>query len=260
VAEWLGRGLQSLVHRFDSGPRLLYHACELVDVLARGGLVRIATTMTYSAVMAVYEGILRRFSGGNVIGSGGGGTYYDFDSGLIMNRRGPRVQQAGCIRREFVDIGETRINNVVLTPYQDALLQEALGQEVALSMIGPKPDSQKRHTVVAMRTPRGGVNRPSKKKLWAAAIFSTLLNWIVGAVLGTLVFFLVIAAIAWGAYAIHRNWDLFVVIVFAEAVVALGFFVWMIVSPVVNARRVLRAATALDGPPAPDVPTMISEA
>ncbi len=22
VAEWLGRGLQSLVHRFDSGPRL----------------------------------------------------------------------------------------------------------------------------------------------------------------------------------------------------------------------------------------------
>ena len=28
VAEWLGRGLQSLVHRFESGPRLDSYGCE----------------------------------------------------------------------------------------------------------------------------------------------------------------------------------------------------------------------------------------
>jgi hypothetical protein len=38
VAEWLGRGLQSLVHQFDSGRRLPLVLME--DAVTRGRLVR----------------------------------------------------------------------------------------------------------------------------------------------------------------------------------------------------------------------------
>jgi hypothetical protein len=31
VAEWLGRGLQSLAHRFDSGPRLFSQGLRLTQ-------------------------------------------------------------------------------------------------------------------------------------------------------------------------------------------------------------------------------------
>jgi hypothetical protein len=34
VAEWLGRGLQSLVHRFESGPRLFSPGCGIITAVA----------------------------------------------------------------------------------------------------------------------------------------------------------------------------------------------------------------------------------
>jgi hypothetical protein len=122
---------------------------------------------------------------------------------------------------------------------------------------GPEPSSAKRHTVVAIRTPKGGVNRPSAKELWTGAILSTLRTWL-GAVFLTLFLWIVLAAIAYGGYALYRNWDLFVVVFFLVTAVALGVFVWLVVTPIVDARRVFRAAAALDEPPASAVPTMIS--
>ena len=44
---------------------------------------------------------------------------------------------------------------MVLTPQYDALVQEAVGQEVALSMTGPTADKGGRKTLVAMRTSKG---------------------------------------------------------------------------------------------------------
>jgi hypothetical protein len=195
--------------------------------------------------MAVYEGVLRKISDGEVISSQDRGGYYVERFGVIRYRRGVVDDQAGWMRRHFVDIGETRIRNVVLMPYYDALLQEAVGEEVALSVTGPEPSSAKRHTVVAIRTPKGGVNRPSARQLWTGAIVSTLRTWL-GAVFLTLFLWIVLAAIAYGGYALYRNWDLFVVVFFLVTAVALGVFVWLVVTPIVDARRVFRAAYALD--------------
>ena len=44
------------------------------------------------------------------------------------------------MRRHFADIGGTRIRNAILAPYYDELLQEAVGQEVGLSITGPAPE------------------------------------------------------------------------------------------------------------------------
>jgi hypothetical protein len=197
--------------------------------------------------MAVYEGVLKKISGGDVISSQGRGGYYVERFGVTRYRKGIVDDQAGWTRHHFVDIGETRIRSVMLMPYHEALLQEAVGEEVALSMTGPEPSSGKRHTVVAIRTPKGGVNRPSGKQLWVAAIFNTLRTWL-GAVFGTLFLFVAMVAVAYGGYALYRNWDLFVVVFFIEVAIALTFFVWLIVAPIVDARRIFRAASALDEP------------
>lgn len=49
-----------------------------------------------------------------------------------------------------------------------------------------------------------------------------------------------------GIYAIFRYWPLFVVLISVAVVVALAVFVWLIVAPIVDARRMFRAAAALD--------------
>jgi hypothetical protein len=207
--------------------------------------------------MAVYEGVLKKISGGNVISSDDRGGYYVTRFGVTRYRRRIVDDQAGWTQHQFVDVGETRIRNVVLMPYHAALLQEAVGEEVALSMTGPEPSSAKRHTVVAIRTPKGGVNRPTSKQLWAAAILNTLRTWL-GAVFFTIFLWVVMVALAYGGYALYRNWDLFVVVFFLVTAVALAVFVWLFVAPIVDARRAFRAAFALDGTPASAVPTMIS--
>jgi hypothetical protein len=195
--------------------------------------------------VAVYEGVLHKVSEGEVISSQGTGGYYTNRVGIIRHHKTGVDDQAGWTRYHFVDIGETRIRNVMLMPYQNALLREAIGEEIALSMTGPEPSSAKRHTVLAIRTPKGGVNRPSEKQLWAAAILNTLRTWL-AAVIGAVVLFVVLFAVAWGIYAIFRYWPLFVVLFFVGVAVALAVFVWLIVAPIVDARRMFRAAAALD--------------
>jgi hypothetical protein len=209
--------------------------------------------------MAVYEGVLGKLAGGNVVSSEGRGGYYVERFGVIRHRKGVVDDQAGWTRRQFVDIGETRIRNVMLMPYQDALLQEAVGEVVALSMTGPEPSSAKRHTVLAIRTPKGGVSRPSGKQLWVGAIFNTLRTWL-GAVFLTAIlsFVLLIVAGLIAAFIFDSSVPVFVAGLVVGGVVALAVFVVLIVAPIVDARRMFRAASALDGTPASAVPTMIS--
>jgi hypothetical protein len=49
VAEWLGRGLQSLAHQFDSGRRLAIDVYDVLTDLRRGG--RVVTLGAPSATM-----------------------------------------------------------------------------------------------------------------------------------------------------------------------------------------------------------------
>jgi hypothetical protein len=200
--------------------------------------------------MAVYEGVLGKIPGGDVISSGGRGGYYVTRFGVTRYRKGLVDDQAGWTRHQFVDIGETRIRTVMLMPYHEALLQEAVGQEVALSMTGPEPESAKRHTVLAIRTPKGGVNRPSGKQLWVAAILNTLRTWL-GAALLTVVLIVVLGVVAAAAANIFDSMALLKVGLVIALAIALGVLVWLLVAPIVDARRMFRAAAALDETPLP---------
>jgi hypothetical protein len=75
----------------------------------------------------------------------------------------------------------------VLLPYWDELLKEAVGQEVALSVAGRDPTSNKRHTVLAMRTPRGGLTRPSRIVLLASSIVGLFKLWIGAPILALII-------------------------------------------------------------------------
>jgi hypothetical protein len=195
---------------------------------------------------AVYEGVLRKISPGQVISCERRGAYYVQRFGVIRKRGGVRDDQAGWTQHQFVDIGETRIRNVVLMPYQEALLQEAVGEEVALSMTGPEPSSGKRHTVVAIRTPKGGVDRPSEKQLWVGAVLYTLRTWL-GAVILTVLLSVVLFLVA-GVIAkiFDASWPVFAAGLVIAGVVVLAVFVTLIVAPIVDATRAFRAAGALD--------------
>jgi hypothetical protein len=210
-------------------------------------------------LVAVYEGVLRKVSEGNVISSEGRGGYYVERFGVTRYRKGVVDDQAGWTRRQFVDIGETRIRNVMLMPYHDALLQEAVGEEVALSMTGPEANSPKRHTVLAIRTPKGGVNKPTGKHLWVGAIMNTLRCWF-GAVILTAIlsFVLLIVAGLIAAFLFDSSVPAFVVGLVVGGVVALAVLIVLMAAPIVDATRAFRAASALDEKPSSAVPTMIS--
>ena len=83
-----------------------------------------------------------------------------------------------------MDIGGVRIKAVMLTHLHDALLQEAVGQQVALSITGPRANKNKRHTVVAISTPRGGVERPGILMLTWVAVMWIFMFFIAGTVIG----------------------------------------------------------------------------
>jgi hypothetical protein len=141
-------------------------------------------------LMAVYEGVLHGISGGNVISSVGTRITAIQHRNRTTVRHSGVDWQAGFTHREFVDIGDTRIKNLMLMPYYDELLQEAIGSEVALSMIGPPPSSDKRHTVVAMRTPKGGLNRPSRTQLVRGSMKFVFRYSIAGLVIGGILAFI----------------------------------------------------------------------
>lgn len=190
---------------------------------------------------SVYEGVLKGISGGKEIEGTGGGTtttvvVTDFSATAYTRTREPKdyLGQKGWTRREFVDIGETRIRNVILTPYYDALLMEAVGQEVALSIAGRDPTSNKRHTVMALRTPRGGLNRVSRKVLLAGSIVWLFKFWIGAPILALII---LLASMIAG--------KIFEPLFWIGAVAAALVFVYMVVLPFVAAWTGFRAAGAL---------------
>lgn len=140
----------------------------------------------------IYEGTLRSISGGSEI-QGVTRSYWTHNMGITREHRVGGDVQHGYIRREFVDIGDTRIIGLVLTPLYDELLQEAVGKQIALSCIGPEKG---RVTVVAMQTPDGGLTKPPLGRLGFAAM-RMLLRKLVGAViLGVVVAFIGLVAVA----------------------------------------------------------------
>ncbi len=98
----------------------------------------------------------------------------------------------------------------MLTPLYDELLVEAVGQEVSLSVVKQK----RRLTVVAMRTPAGGLHKPSLPGV-LLAVFVGLLWAVVGAA--------VVAGLAFIAVAVLTEVTTAVVVAVAiGAVLLLG--------------------------------------
>jgi hypothetical protein len=189
--------------------------------------------------MAVYEGVLERLAEGDEISSEGTGGYFTHRLGITRWHRTGVDPQAGMVQRQFADVSGTRLRNLILPRYYDDLLEEALGEEVALSVIGPAaPDNPGRHTVVAVRTPRAGLERPSGKRLLAGSIWLVLKHWITAPIV-----FLILLIPAWMASVIWMplGW------VGLLGAVALSLW-WMIV-PFPSIRRTVRAAGALDDLP-----------
>src|SRR4051794_16738302 len=100
----------------------------------------------------VYQGILKELSGGSVV---------ETDSGYVTVRMNVaryhkhKSDFEGWTRREYIVLDDTKIRNVMLQPLLDQLLQEAMGQEVAVSVNGDAAAGElmKKHVVVAIRTP-----------------------------------------------------------------------------------------------------------
>jgi hypothetical protein len=194
--------------------------------------------------MAVYEGVLHEISGGNVISSEGTGGYYTPRWGITRYKKTGVDQQAGWVQRQFLDIGETRITNVVLTPQYDALVQEAVGQEVALSMTGAAASKGGRKTLVAMRTSKG-ITRPSRKLLLAGSTWLVLKHVVLAPVLVIIGFlFAFLASIISGSVGM------------AVLAAAIPVLIWWLMMPFVYAVRTFRAAGALDKAPWTAAPRM----
>jgi hypothetical protein len=189
-------------------------------------------------VVAVYEGVLETMSQGEVLSSGGTGGYAT-DRGVNIARFHTTGvdPQHGWIQRQFVDIGGTRLKNVVVKPYQDALLEEAVGQHVALSVLGPPADSGGRHVVVAIRTPRAGVDRPSRKVLLGSSSWLVVKHWVTAPF-----FFLILLLGSWLMSQVYAP------LLELGAWIAFGVMVWWMVVPFFRISKVVKTATALDEP------------
>ena len=187
--------------------------------------------------MAVYEGILQEVSDGQVLSSEGTGGSWTHRWGITRYHRTGVDRQAGWVQRQFLDIGDTRIVNVVLTPQYDALVQEAVGQEVALSMTGPTADKGGRKTLVAMRTSKG-ITRPSRKLLLAGSTWLVLKHVLLSPVLIIIAFLF-----AWLA-SIISGW-----LGMAVLAAAVPVLIWFLTMPFVYAVRTFRAARALNKAP-----------
>ena len=189
--------------------------------------------------MAVYEGVLEKLSGGEIISSEGTGGYFT-DRGINITRyhKTGVDPHAGWVQHQFADVGGVRIKNVVVNRYQDALLAEAVGQQVAISLTGPPASSGGRHTVIAVRTPQGGIDRPSGNSLLVGSIWLVVKHWITAPL-----FFLIMLIPAWMASLIQSSLGSIVV------VLAAGLSIWWMVVPFVAIRRTVGAAGALDKAP-----------
>jgi hypothetical protein len=105
--------------------------------------------------MPVTEGVLTRLGSSSVISGAGTGLRVEGDT---VRRTGVDIQR-GWVQFQLVDIGDTQLKNVMTSPLHADMLEEALGEPVAISWHGPDVNSGRRHTVVAVRTPKRGVDK-----------------------------------------------------------------------------------------------------
>jgi hypothetical protein len=144
--------------------------------------------------MTVYKGVLHEISEGETISSEGTGGYFTHRMGITRFHRTGVDPQKGFIRREIVRIGDTRIRNVMLMPQYDTLLREAMGKPVAISVDGDDPESFKRHTVLAIRTPDAGVRRPPLGAMIVGSLMLLFRFWLTAIVGGFVVTFVAVFA------------------------------------------------------------------
>ena len=99
--------------------------------------------------MTIVEGVLKGFSAGEAISSQG--TGWVVSEGVLGTRitETGRDWQRGFIQRDFVEIGDKRVRNVVLSTEYDAMLEEAVGEVVAVGFGATSLRSGNRHTVVS---------------------------------------------------------------------------------------------------------------
>lgn len=128
--------------------------------------------------MAIYTGVLEKMSGGDTITSNPrwrlawGGWW----------QQGPRDVQEGWARRQFIDVGDHHLRNVALTQYHDEVLSEAVGEEVVIGAHGGRMGTS-RTTVVGIRTPKRGLDKPSIVKLVVGTVVNIFAMLLAAAVL-----------------------------------------------------------------------------
>lgn len=160
--------------------------------------------------MAVYEGVLTKLSGGIKMVSG-------------------QSAADSFVRHEFITIGDQRIKSVRLLAYHDALLQDAIGQRVALSVTEKRGE----HLVMALRLPDGTVEKLDRRAFTGPMVVMAIRRVVYSAIL---------LAIGWLAFLMSSNPILLLVF---GAIAAL-----LLVPFALSWRGAGAARAALDGRPA----------
>jgi hypothetical protein len=154
--------------------------------------------------VTVYEGELKRMSGGT--------------QQLSVDRA-----DHAFIRHEFIEIGDARLKSVRMLTFHNALLEDAIGKNVALSMA----KGRGQYMVAALRLPDGTVERVDRGTVLTPAIVFGLQR------IGAAAFFVVIALIA----------SALKVPLLALALAALAL--WLVVDWALTWRKVFAARAAL---------------
>jgi hypothetical protein len=128
----------------------------------------------------------------------------------------------GLTRRDFVEIGDQHLKNVVLSHYHAALLVDAIGQEVQISALTPFGLSRF-HRVIAVRRPDGHVEKPGLFKLAFTIVFTTLAWWFLAVIVGGILLFM--------GTAMNLT---------PLVLVAAGVFLFLVVWPIISAIRLIR--------------------
>ena len=172
------------------------------------------------AIVSVYKGVLEEIGPGKDIPKGTGVwttriTYGGYGSAVTKERKNPL---GGWTRRDFIDVGGTKISQVLLAPEFESLLNSAVGQEVEIGV----SKNGKGYKVEAIRTPRDGVVKPSLLSmlfvyfvvllkmvvvLVVAALIGLVASAIVVAIVGDQTIVLIGCAIGVGALLLRVIWE-----------------------------------------------------
>jgi hypothetical protein len=186
----------------------------------------------------VYQGILKELSGGNVVTTDRGYVTVNMN---IARYHKQKSDFEGWTRREYIVIDDTKIRNVMLQPLLDQLLQESMGQEVAISVNGDAEAGHltKKHVVVAIRTPAEGLVRTPRKLMLVGVAMLTFRYWLTALIAGG--FAMLVLGVAIGG-STHSTAG-----AAAGALLGLGVLAYFLVKPFRLMSKSWRAWSALDG-------------